>query len=186
VDRDGVWQLGFCESFACLEERGIAGKAVALFGTAFLFVQLLDELEKVGVSSRLPKDSWVLETGGYKGRTREIPKDEAASNDRRTAGDFARMIFGEYGMSDIKFARLCGRGWFVSLPPWARAQVISPSTGREAHEGERGLIRVYDLANVWSAMAVQTEDVGVRVGDVFSLGRSRRRSRGRGCSLMSA
>jgi len=59
------------------------------------------------------------------------------------------------------------------FPPWARAQLVSPETGREAAEGETGLIRVFDLANVFSVMAIQTEDLAVRHGDGFELiGRS--------------
>src|SRR5207247_6964818 len=34
------------------------------------------------------------------------------------------------------------------FPPWARAQLVSPHTGQPAAEGETGLIRVFDLANV--------------------------------------
>jgi hypothetical protein len=69
------------------------------------------------------------------------------------------------------------------FPPWARAQVISPETGREAGEGETGLIRVFDLANVYSVMAIQTEDLGVRRGDGFELLGRAALAEPRGCSL---
>ena len=55
------------------------------------------------------------------------------------------------------------------FPPWARVQIISPETGREVADGETGLIRVFDLANVFSVMAIQTEDLGIRRGDGFEL-----------------
>ena len=55
------------------------------------------------------------------------------------------------------------------FPPWARARIISPETGREAGEGETGMLRVLDLANVWSALAVQTEDLAARRGEGFEL-----------------
>jgi len=53
-------------------------------------------------------------------------------------------------------------------------------------EDETGLIRVFDLANVWSVLAIQTEDLGVRRGDGFELIGRAERSEPRGCSLMQA
>jgi hypothetical protein len=71
------------------------------------------------------------------------------------------------------------------FPPWARAQIISPETGREVRAGETGLLRIFDLANVLSAMAIQTEDLAIRRGDGFELiGRSEL-AEPRGCSLMA-
>jgi hypothetical protein len=53
-------------------------------------------------------------------------------------------------------------------------------------DGETGLIRVLDLANVSSVMAVQTEDLGVRREGGFELMGRARMAELRGCSLMSA
>jgi hypothetical protein len=64
-------------------------------------------------------------------------------------------------------------------------QIVSPETGCEAGEGETGLIRVFDLANVYSVMAIQTEDLGVRRGDGFELVGRLELAAPRGCSLMA-
>jgi hypothetical protein len=72
------------------------------------------------------------------------------------------------------------------FPPWSRAQCISPETGREVREGETGLLRIFDLANVFSALAVQTEDLAIRRGSGFELVGRAELSEPRGCSLMSA
>jgi hypothetical protein len=71
------------------------------------------------------------------------------------------------------------------FPSWARMQIISPETGREVADGETGLIRVFDLANVFSVMAIQTEDLGIRRGDGFELVGRAQLAEPRGCSLMS-
>ncbi|MCX6922407.1 MAG: hypothetical protein NT154_04215, partial [Verrucomicrobia bacterium] len=71
------------------------------------------------------------------------------------------------------------------FPPWARAQVISPETGCEVQDGETGLIRVIDLANVYSVLAIQTEDLGIRRGDGFVLVGRAVEAEPRGCSLMA-
>ncbi len=71
------------------------------------------------------------------------------------------------------------------FPPWTRAQIVSPETGREVADGETGLIRVFDLANVFSVMAIQTEEVGVHHGEGFELIGRARLAEPRGCSLMA-
>jgi hypothetical protein len=180
VDSAGVWELDLGRTFAALEQ---ADRPIEIFGTAFLFVNLLDELERRRLRFTLPEGSRVLETGGYKGRTREIPKEELHRLLRERLGVSA--IFGEYGMSELSSQAYSARDGLFYFPPWARAQIISPATGREANEGERGLIRVYDLANVWSVMAVQTEDVGVQEGNGFRLMGRAAAAEARGCSLMS-
>ena len=71
------------------------------------------------------------------------------------------------------------------FPPWARAQIVSPETGAEVGEGETGLIRVFDLANVYSVMAIQTEDLGIRRSDGFTLVGRAAAAEPRGCSLLA-
>ena len=71
------------------------------------------------------------------------------------------------------------------FPPWARVQIISPETGREVADGETGIIRVFDLANVFSVAAIQTEDLGIRRGNGFELIGRAQMAEPRGCSLMS-
>jgi hypothetical protein len=72
------------------------------------------------------------------------------------------------------------------FPSWARVQIVSPETGREVADGETGRIRVFDLANVFSVMAAQTEDLGVQRGDGFELVGRAQFAEPRGCSLMTA
>jgi hypothetical protein len=71
------------------------------------------------------------------------------------------------------------------FPPWARTLVISPETGREVSDGETGLLRIFDLANVFSVMAIQTDDLAIRRGHGFELMGRARQAEPRGCSLMS-
>jgi hypothetical protein len=98
----------------------------------------------------------------------------------------------EYGMSELSsqaYDSVAGNrtgSRKFQFPPWARLQIISPETGREVGEGETGLIRLFDLANVYSVMAIQTEDLGVRRGGGFELLGRAAISEPRGCSLQSA
>jgi hypothetical protein len=184
VEKDG-WQLDASATIELLQNSQRDEQPVAILGTAFLFIHLLDEMERLGVTVRLPNNSWAMETGGYKGRSRVIPKEELRGLMSKRLGIATSDIFGEYGMSELSSQAYDRGDGVFRFPPWARALVISPTTGREAPEGERGLIRVYDLANVWSVMAVQTEDVGIKVGDGFQLCGRAAQAEARGCSLMS-
>jgi len=71
------------------------------------------------------------------------------------------------------------------FPGWCGVQITSPENGREVGEGQTGLIRVFDLANVYSVLAVQTEDLGIRRGSGFELLGRAARVEARGCSLLA-
>ena len=90
------------------------------------------------------------------------------------------MSSAEVGVQSLESRRAC-----FDFPPWARAQIVSPETGREVADGETGLLRVFDLANVFSVMAIQTEDLAVRRGDGFELIGRAQLAEPRGCSLMA-
>lgn len=196
VGRDGAWDVDLEKTLAVLNESTAANRPVMLLGTAFGFVHLLDYLTGKNVALKLPTGSRALETGGYKGRSRTMPKAELHELIIHWLGLASSHIVCEYGMSELSsqaydlriqdqnFPAESTRRIF-KFPPWARVQVVSPETGREVPEGETGLIRVFDLANVRSVMAIQTEDLGIRRDDGFELVGRAAISEPRGCSLMS-
>ncbi len=176
-----------------------------ILGTAFSFVHLLDFLAENNLQFRLPENSRVMETGGYKNRSRSLPKSELHALITERLGIAPENIICEYGMSELSsqaYAVTSGEWRVISgngsthhsshithhfqFPPWARVQIISPETGREVGEGETGLIRIFDLANVFSVAAIQTEDLGVRRGDGFELIGRAQLAEPRGCSLLTA
>lgn len=161
-----------------------------LCGTAFNFVHLLDALG--GRSpALLPPGSWILETGGYKGRSRELKRSDLHQALSDALGVPRPAIFTEYGMCELSSQAYTGSGsreWpseVLRFPPWARALVISPETGREVADGEAGWVRIIDLANVWSVLALQTTDLAIRRGDGLELLGRAPQAEARGCSLLS-
>jgi phenylacetate-coenzyme A ligase PaaK-like adenylate-forming protein len=150
-----------------LSDAQVAHRPVFLLGTAFAFVHLLDHLARQGLRFEMAKGSRVMETGGFKGRSREMPKAELYGLIERRIGIPKTRIVNEYGMTELSTqfydgSLRAGRQTDAkTAPPWARVVIIDPNTGRKAAENERGLIRVYDLANLWSIMCIQTEDLGV-------------------------
>lgn len=177
-------------------------RPLLLLGTAFSFVHLLDYLAENNLRFRLLPGSRVMETGGYKNRSRAMPKTELHALITERLGVPPENILCEYGMSELSSQAYDGRAALLRgrefhgraaarpyhvfhFPPWARVQIISPETGLEVADGETGLIRIFDLANVFSVMAIQTEDLGVRRGDGFGLIGRAPLAEARGCSLMT-
>jgi Acyl-protein synthetase, LuxE len=193
ISADGAWTLDFAATIQKLKTACVAEKPLTLLGTAFSFVHLLDFLAEKNLQLQLPAGSRVMETGGYKNRSRVLPKAELHALITERLGVARENIICEYGMSELSSqAYEQGVGGQQSairrfqFPPWAQVQIISPETGREVAEGETGIIRIFDLANVFSVAAIQTEDLGVRRGDGFELIGRAQLAEPRGCSLMTA
>ena len=135
---------------------------VAFFSTALALLRMMESQSPVA----LPADSWVFETGGYKGLTEALEPEEF----RRRVGDFfqipAHRILNEYSMTELssQFYRWpgepCHRG-----PEWTRIRVINPETGLPATDGEPGYLEIIDLANLDSVMAIRTQDLAIAHGD---------------------
>jgi hypothetical protein len=195
LDEQKAWALDIDQTLFALRKSMCANRPVAILGTAFSFVHLLDHFAANNVRYRLAEGSRVLETGGYKGRSRSLPKAELHELITKHLGIPASHIVCEYGMSELSSQAYDSQIQNGKLkikndrsfhfPPWARAQIISPETGKEVGEGETGLIRIFDLANVYSALAIQTEDLGIRRSDEFELIGRASLAGPRGCSLMS-
>jgi hypothetical protein len=185
---DGAWRLDLEAATAALQSSVRSARPLLLLGTAFMFVRLLDHLAKQGLELELPPRSRAMETGGYKGRSRALPAGQLHALITRRLGIPPAGIIREYGMSELSsqaYAGPPGSARPFRFPGWARVQIISPETGHEVSEGQMGLIRVFDLANVFSVLAIQTEDLAVRRADGFELLGRAALAEPRGCSLMA-
>jgi hypothetical protein len=194
--QNGGWGLNIQAVANCLQRATESNRLVVILGTAFSFVHLLDHLSAVGLQFQLPRGSRVMETGGYKGRSRALTRPELHALITDRLGIASENIVCEYGMTELSsqaYDRAVSATAAANVPPnptrrfrfppWARVQIISPETGQEVAEGETGLIRVFDLANVYSVLAIQTEDLAVRSGNGFELIGRPKTVEPRGCSL---
>jgi hypothetical protein len=180
LDRDELLVDEFLRALreAIEEERGIC-----LTTTAFALLELLDEMDRRSVRVTLPHGSRIMETGGFKGRTRAVDRWELYSRTSDVFGIPQERIVAEYGMTELTsqyydilpHRRKAG-------PPWLRARVVGPDR-KTLPQGQVGSLLHVDLANRSSCIAIQTEDLAVQHGDGFELLGRAQDAAPRGCSL---
>ena len=158
-------------------------KPVFLLATAFSLKGFLERLAAEGRTLKLASGSRLMETGGFKGRTRAVSKKALYAECRKRLGLKPERCHSEYGMTELSSQFYATAGGPFRGPAWVRTAVVDPVTGRRAKEGGLGVLRHFDLANRGSVMAVQTEDVGRERRGAFELQGRASESELRGCSL---
>ena len=172
-----------------LEKAVRSGVALALCGTALALVHLLDAMESEENRIALPEGSRVMETGGFKGSSRELPRDALYERLHRSLGVPHSRIVNQYGMTELgsqfydSVLRFPGAPRRKLGPPWTRVRMVDPETGDDAGEGEIGVVTVLDLANTGSILAIQTADLGRALGDGFEVIGREPGAEARGCSI---
>lgn len=173
---------------------GAQRKSYTVFGTAFAWVHFFDAITD---KFTLPEDCVVLETGGFKGRSREVSRDELYALFSERLGVPPTHCLSEYGMSEMAsqfydstlLDTKAGRERTIRkvAPYWLRTRILDPITGSEVTDGQPGLLAHYDLANLNSVLAIQTEDYGFAAddGDGFVLLGRAPGAILRGCSLLA-
>ena len=189
-----VWREGALdleELQAALRKAEEIGEPVALLGTSFAFVHAEDGLG--GRRFALPSGSRVMQTGGYKGRSREVDADVLLSTISERYGVPAPFIINEFGATELSsqmyentlraaIAETRGprRFW---VPPWVRATPVDPDSLQPVEGEAVGLLRIDDCANLDSVCCIQTADLARRVEDgIVVLGRAKGATP-RGCSM---
>ncbi len=172
-----------------LEAAQRSGGPVLLCGTAFAFVHLLEELERRKLRFALPEAARAMETGGFKGRSRSLPRGELYTWIEDRLGVPPARIVNQYGMTEL------GSQFYDTVlgepaaprrkvaPPWTRVRILDPISGEEVTHGELGRIAVLDLANTGSVCALETADLGHATADGFAVVGRDPDAEERGCSI---
>jgi hypothetical protein len=164
---------------------------ICLAATAFALVHVLDAMEEEGLRVSLPPGSRLMETGGFKGRSRMVSSEELYERTCDRFGVEPEAIVAEYGMTELssQYYDRVHTGAVLSqrrkiAPPWLRARVVGPDR-KSMPLGEIGSVLHVDLANRSSCIAIQTEDLGIQHGDGLVLIGREIDAEPRGCSLDS-
>ncbi len=176
---DSGFYLDDLDGLARVLDRQMArGQKTLLLGVSFA---LLDFAERHPMPLR---NTVVMETGGMKGRRREMIREEM--HGLLCQAFQQEAVHSEYGMTEmLSQAYSTGAGQF-SCPPWMRVLIRDSNDPlRVLGDGQGGGIQVIDLANVYSCSFLATQDLGKTsaAGTFEVLGRFDH-SDVRGCNLM--
>ncbi len=169
-------QLELVDQLSKLKKEG--SKRILLLGVSFALLELAEN------HSLDLNDCIIMETGGMKGRRKELIREEL--HQILCNGLKVKSIFSEYGMTELMSqAYSSGEGYFNS-PPWLRIILrdINDPFALEKH-GKAGGINIIDLANFHSCSFIETHDLGRKLqnGSFEVLGRMDN-SDVRGCNLL--
>jgi hypothetical protein len=193
-------QLGAADSWNAVDQNGINFEqltqrvqdlqdAVCIIGTSLAFVHWFEYLLERDMALRLPAGSRLMDTGGFKGSQRAITDGQLRQQYEQLLGVSPQYVINEYGMTEMlsQFydAHLVAATpvGIKSGPPWVRSAVVHPETLQPLRPGIAGLLRHFDLANVFSVSAIQTEDMARGSSDGFELLGRAPGATPRGCSI---
>lgn len=136
-----------------LKELDKKGEKTLLIGVSFALLDLV-ETYKFQL-----KNTIIMETGGMKGRRKELIREEL--HEILKEGFGVKEIHSEYGMTELLSQAYSKGNGIFECPPWMKiltrdtedALTILP-------EGKSGGINVIDLANINSCSFIATQDLG--------------------------
>ncbi len=165
---------GLAKTLAGLET---AAQPTILIGVTYA---LLDFAAKYPMPLR---HTVIMETGGMKGRRREMTRHEVQAELMQALG--VPKIHSEYGMTELlSQAYSKGEGRFV-CPPWMKVLVRDEEDPLAVKAAGKGVLNIIDLANIYSCSFIAVDDVGVIDTDgSFEVYGRMDNSDIRGCGLM--
>lgn len=154
----GFYLYDFAALYQQLKQLQQKGKKVLLIGVSFA---LLDFVEQYQL--HFP-ELIVMETGGMKGRRKEMIRAEL--HQEIVKGFGVQHIHSEYGMTELlSQAYSQGEGIF-SCPPWMKLCIRDTEDPLSyLPQGKTGGVNVIDLANYNSISFIATDDLGKQITD---------------------
>ena len=176
-EHSGFYLHNYDELIAKLIELDNAGQNILLIGVTYA---LLDLVEKQKFQL---KNTIIMETGGMKGRRKELIREEV----HRILKDafHTEHIHSEYGMTELlSQAYSHGEGIF-RCPPWMRLTVRDVQDPLSNYTTGKGGLNIMDLANIDSCAFIATQDLGiVHTDGTFEVTGRFDHANVRGCNLM--
>ena len=168
------------ELYALIQKLLQSNKRIFLFGVTFA---LTDFIAKYNIALR--SNDIVMETGGMKGRKKEMIREEV--HHVLKAGFGISRIHSEYGMTELLSQAYSGGEGVFSCPPWLKVlvrDINDPLCLFPANHS--GGINIIDLANIHSCSFLATQDLGkVYENGNFEVSGRFDTSDIRGCNLLS-
>lgn len=154
------------------------GKKIILFGVSYAL------LDMKKVSKFNLKNTYIIETGGMKGRAKEITRKELHNLLFKIYG--SKEIFSEYGMTELLSQAYCTSNELFEPASTMKVlirDIYDPFTYLD--DGYTGGINVIDLANIYSCSFIETKDIGKKQKNMFEVLGRIDNSDIRGCNLLT-
>ena len=131
----------------------LKNEKVILIGVTFALLNLIEKF-----NFKLPNLT-IVETGGMKGRRREMIRDELHT--KLINGFGTNLICSEYGMTELLSQAYSTNNGIFQCPPWMKIHIREPQDALSFKKnGITGGVNVIDLANINSCSFIATEDLG--------------------------
>jgi hypothetical protein len=129
------------------------------------------------------KNTIIMETGGMKGRRKEMVKEELQESLKKGFG--VATIYSEYGMTELLSQAYSKENGIFNCPPWMKILTRDTEDAQTLVFNKTGGINVIDLANINSCSFIATQDLGkAREDGSFEILGRFDDSDIRGCNLM--
>ncbi|MEY2963537.1 MAG: hypothetical protein RL754_798 [Bacteroidota bacterium] len=183
----GFYLYDYNRLFDTISDLQVQGKPTLLLGVTFA---LLDFAEKISGGTFGPSQiNWselrIMETGGMKGRRREMIRAEV--HDIIKTAFPKSAVDSEYGMTELLSQAYLRDSGYFECPPWMRVYTrdIGDPLSTPLRDGSRGALQIIDLANIHSCAFLSISDQGrvFEEGHFEVYGRLDH-SEIRGCNLM--
>lgn len=160
-----------------LLEREAANKKTLLIGVSFALLDFAD-----AYPCQVPS-TIVMETGGMKGRRKELLREELHTILKQRLG--VDQIHSEYGMTELLSQAYAPKNGVFFPPPWMRVLVRNPHDPLDVKQNGKGCLNIIDLANRNSCAFIATDDLGeVHADGSFEVLGRYDAADVRGCNLM--
>ncbi|MGM5629969.1 acyl transferase [Apibacter raozihei] len=175
---NGYFLYNFEDLNSLIKKLESKNQKIILFGVSYAL------LDFANMFPQNLKNTYVIETGGMKGRKEEITKDELLKELQNAFN--TQNIFSEYSMTELLSQAYSLGENVYKCPPWMKI-LIRDAEDPFAYEtnGKTGGINIIDLANYHSCSFISTQDLGkLTVSDSFQVLGRMDNSDIRGCSLL--
>lgn len=171
LEHSGLDIRGLVDALARAEATGVP---VAMIGSTSAFVYFLQACKKKGIGFSLPPGSRIGDGGGYRGRFGELTQEDYFALALQVLAIPASHCVNVLGMAEtatnyfdnvlrdvvLPSSVKAGGRRLRFPPPWARVQAVATDTLDALPHGKIGLLRHFDVANLPTVIAVQTDNLG--------------------------
>lgn len=151
-------------------------KNIVLFGVSYALLDLAEkDVDLSGVT--------VIETGGMKGRRKEMVKEEL--HEVLKTGLKIERVNSEYGMTELLSQAYLENNLNFKAPTWMNIRIRDINDPFSyLRDGQTGGVNVIDLANLYSCSFIATDDLGKKEAGFFKILGRFDHSDIRGCNLL--